>query len=89
MSLEEAASFSDRLEKDEALARHVSSLRTPEEVRRFVREELGYRFTQEEMQRVVFRRNPEMSDEELEGATGGSSGTLLFLFVLSACVAAA
>ena len=71
MSLEEAASFYDRLEKDEALARHVSSLRTPEEVRRFVREELGYRFTQEEMQRVVYERHPEMTDEELEAVTGG------------------
>ena len=33
--------------------------------------ELGYDFTLEEMQKVVFERNPEMTDEELEAVVGG------------------
>ena len=44
---------------------------SPPEVEKLVREELGYDFTREEMQQVIFEKHPEMSDEELEAAVGG------------------
>jgi hypothetical protein len=36
-----------------------------------VKGELGYDFTLEEMQKVIFERNPQMTDEELEAVVGG------------------
>ena len=43
----------------------------------WVRDELGYDFTQEEMQRVIFERNPEMTDEELEAVIGDNVGVAI------------
>ena len=49
----------------------LTELGTKENVSQYVRDELGYDFTLEEMQKVIFERNPEMTDEELEAVVGG------------------
>jgi len=47
-----------------------------------VKGELGYDFTFEEMQKVVFERNPEMTDDELEAVVGGlSTGAIVAIGV--------
>ena len=72
MSMEAAVAFYDRLEQEPELQEHIKGLNTPELIEPYVRDALGYRFTKEEMQRVIFERNPEMSDEEMEAVTGGT-----------------
>ena len=42
-----------------------------ENVERYVKGESGYDFSFAEMRKVIFERNPEMTDEELEAVTGG------------------
>ena len=37
---------------------------------------LGYDFTKEEMQQVIFEKKPELTDEELERVVGGDLGFL-------------
>lgn len=71
MSMEAAVTFYERLEKEPELQEQLKELETPERVQIYVRDELGYDFTREEMQKVVFERHPEMTDEELEAVTGG------------------
>ncbi len=75
MSLESAVAFYERLETDNELAERIKELGTPEKVEAYVRDELGYDFTREEMQKVIFERHPEMSDEELEAVVGGKDLT--------------
>ena len=72
MSMEAAVAFYERLEQEPGLQERIKELNTPELIEPYVRDELGYRFTKEEMQRVIFERNPEMSDEEMEAVTGGT-----------------
>ena len=71
MSMDAAVAFYERLEQEPGLQERIKELNAPELIEPYVRDELGYRFTKEEMQRVIFERNPEMSDEEMEAVTGG------------------
>ena len=89
MSLESAAAFCDRLAKDRELADRVRALETPERMEAYVKGELGYDFTKAEMQQVVFERNPELTDEELEAVTGGVGLIELIIVIYALAVAAA
>ncbi len=71
MSMESAAAFYGRLEKDTTLQEKLKELGTKEKISQYVKEELGYDFSPEEIQKVIFERNPEMTDEELEAVVGG------------------
>jgi len=71
MSVESAAAFYDRLENDLALMGKLKELGDKERLVLYVKDELGYEFTQEEMRKVLFERNPEMSDEDLQSVVGG------------------
>ncbi|HPE67454.1 MAG TPA: Nif11-like leader peptide family RiPP precursor [Synergistales bacterium] len=71
MSMESAVAFYERLEKDVELQEKLKELGTKENISQYVKGELGYDFTLEEMQKVIFERNPEMTDEELEAVVGG------------------
>lgn len=53
------------------LRKKLRELGSKENVERYVKGELGYDFSLEEMRKVIFERNPEMTDEELEAVTGG------------------
>ncbi len=53
------------------LRKKLRELGSKENVERYVKGELGYDFSLEEMQKVIFERNPEMTDEEMEAVTGG------------------
>lgn len=88
MSMESAAAFYERLEKDAELMARIKELASQEKIERYVTEELGYRFTKEEMQKVVFEKNPEMTDEELEAVTGGTIMIVLVYIVGIAAMAA-
>jgi len=69
--MESAVAFYERLEKDVELQEKLKELGTKENISQYVKGELGYDFTLEEMQKVIFERNPEMTDEELEAVVGG------------------
>jgi len=69
--MESAVAFYERLEKDAELQKKLKELGTKENISQYVKGELGYDFTLEEMQKVIFERNPEMTDEELEAVVGG------------------
>ena len=71
MSLESAAAFYERVQNDEAFQEQIKTLKDPDVIERYVKDELSYDFTREEMQQVIFERNPEMTDEELEAVVGG------------------
>ena len=73
MSLESATAFYERLEREPELTERIRELNTPDRIEPYVKDELGYDFTREEMQQVIFERNPEMTDEEMEAVVGGSS----------------
>ena len=74
MSREAALEFYERLESDRTLQEQLEALGDPERIARHVREELGYRFTREEMRQVICERNRDLSDEELEAVVGGTEG---------------
>ncbi len=71
MSMESATAFYERLESDTELTARIQELQTSEAVGQYVREELGYNFSLEEMQKVIFERHPEITDEEMEAVVGG------------------
>ena len=77
MSIESAAAFYDRLQTDVSLQEQLKATGDRVAMEAYVREELGYDFTKEEMQKVIFERNPEMTDEELEAVVGGVSDDML------------
>ena len=77
MSTESAVAFYERVEKDAGLQEKLKELGTKENVSQYVKNELGYDFTLAEMQKVIFERNPEMTDEELEAVVGGVSDDML------------
>ena len=79
MSMESAVAFYERLEKDVELQEKLKELGTKENISQYVKGELGYDFTLEEMQKVIFEKNPEVTDEELEAVVGGSI-TLITIF---------
>ena len=78
MSMESATAFYDKLESDTELTARIQELQTRKAIGQYVREELGYDFSLEEMQKVIFERNPEMSDEDLEAVVGGVSDDMLW-----------
>lgn len=78
MSMESAISFYERLESDGELSERIKELGDRESISRYVKEDLGYDFSEEEMQKVVFERNPELSDEELEAVVGGTSEDMIY-----------
>ena len=86
MSIESAVAFYERVEKDTALQAKLKELNTKENISQYVKGELGYDFTLEEMQKVIFERNPEMTDEELEAVVGGGAdfwwGTIAGMIVI-------
>lgn len=71
MSRESAVAFYEKLEKDLELQKHIHGMKNKEELEKMVRDDLGYSFTREEMQKVILERNPDLSDEELEQVVGG------------------
>ena len=77
MSIESAAAFYDRLQNEVSLQEQLKAMGDRDRVEAYVRDELGYDFTKEEMQKVIFERNPEMTDEELEAVVGGVSDDML------------
>ena len=77
MSIESAAAFYDRLQSDVSLQEKLKTTGDRGVMEAYVREELGYDFTKEEMQKVIFERNPEMTDEELEAVVGGVSDDMM------------
>ena len=79
MSIESAKAFYERVETDTELQEKLKELNTKENIEPYVKGELGYEFTLEEMQKVIFEKNPEMTDEELEAVVGGSI-TLITIF---------
>lgn len=89
MSMESAVAFYEHLERDPELMGRIKVLETPEKVEEYVKGTLGYDFTKEEMQKVIFERNPEMTDEELEAVTGGTFMMVLVFIAGYAAMAAA
>jgi predicted ribosomally synthesized peptide with nif11-like leader len=86
MSMESAVAFYERVEKDVELQEKLKELNTKENVSQYVKGELGYDFTLEEMQKVIFERHPEITDEELETIVGGAVITLTTIFGLGMLV---
>ena len=79
MSMESAVAFYERLESDAELTARIQELQTREAISQYVREELEYDFSLEEMQKVIFERHPEITDEELEAVVGGKLDTFSVL----------
>jgi predicted ribosomally synthesized peptide with nif11-like leader len=77
--MESATAFYDKLESDTELTARIQELQTREAIGQYVREELGYDFSLEEMQKVIFERNPEITDEEMEAVVGGKLDTFSVL----------
>ena len=71
MTMGSAVAFYERVEKDVQLQEKLKELGSKEKIEPYVKNELGYDFTKEEMQKVIFERNPDLSDEELEKVVGG------------------
>ncbi len=59
------------LQDNEELEKKLQNLGTVEKIERYVREELDYAFTKNEAEQVLFEKNPETSDEEMEKIWGG------------------
>ncbi len=66
-----AVTFYERVEKDTELQEKLKEFGSKEKIESYVKNDLGYVFTKEEMQKVIFERNPDLSDEELEQVVGG------------------
>ena len=90
MSVEAAAAFYDRLENDLALMGKLKELGDKERLVLYVKNELGYDFSREEMRKVLFERNPELSEEELQSVVGGAGagGAADGVFVANVIVSA-
>ncbi len=73
MSKESAVAFLERLKGDDVLVKRLQGCTVPE-AKKLVKGELGYDFTKEEMQQVIFEKNPELTDEELDMVVGGGLG---------------
>lgn len=74
MSRESAVAFYEQVEANEKLQEKLRELGTQERIEEYVKGELGYDFSLEEMQKVIFEKNPEIGDEDLEAVVGGASG---------------
>ncbi len=73
MSRESAVAFYEQVEANEELQEKLKELGTQKGIEEYVKEELGYDFSLEEMQKVIFEKNPEITDEDLEAVVGGES----------------
>lgn len=73
MSVESAAAFYERLQSDASLLDTLNECGGKERLMQYVKDELGYDFTPREMRKVLFERNPEMTEEELQSVVGGTS----------------
>lgn len=71
MSVEAAAAFYERLARDSSLLKKLQEFGEKERLATYVKDELGYDFTKDEMKKVVFERNPELTDEDLQCIVGG------------------
>eukprot|EP00767_Chilomastix_cuspidata_P000266 gnl/Chilomastix_cuspidata/10649.p2 GENE.gnl/Chilomastix_cuspidata/10649~~gnl/Chilomastix_cuspidata/10649.p2 ORF type:complete len:103 (-),score=4.91 gnl/Chilomastix_cuspidata/10649:629-937(-) len=78
MSRESAKAFYEKLQQDEDLSKKIEELKKPDAIKEYIQGELGYDFTQEEMQQVIFEKNPELTDEELEAVVGGVSDDMVY-----------
>ncbi len=76
MSRESAVAFYERLEKDEKLQETLKELNAKERIEEYIKKELQYDFSFEEMQKVIFEKNPEITDEEMEAVVGGGISSL-------------
>jgi len=72
MSMESAVKFYEMIEENVELQQRLSEMNGKEKIESFVKGELGYDFTEEEIQKVIFERHPGISDEELLEVAGGS-----------------
>ncbi len=75
MSRESAVAFYEQVEANEELQEKLKDLGTQKGIEEYVKEELGYHFSLEEMQKVIFEKNPEIADEDLEAVVGGTSSS--------------
>lgn len=72
MSIESAVAFYERMEKDVLLQGKLKELGSGENVRSYLKNELGYDFSEEELRKALSDRNPEMTDGDWEAVTGGA-----------------
>ena len=72
MSMESAVAFYERVEKDAELRKKLRVLGSGETVRSYLKNELGYDFSEEELRKALSDRNPEMTDGDWEAVTGGA-----------------
>ena len=72
MSMESAVAFYERMEMVFDLHRKFKELGCKERVQPYLKNELVYDFTGEEMLKVVLDKNPEMTDGDLEEVTRGA-----------------
>ena len=70
MSMESAVAFYEKMKSDTSLMEQLREMTRPE-AEKLVKQDLGYNFTKEEMQQVIFEHHPELTDEELETVVGG------------------
>ena len=73
MSMESAVAFYERMEKDVQLQGKLKELGSGEKVRSYLKNELGYDFSEEELRKALSDRNPEMTDGDWEAVTGGAN----------------
>ena len=88
MSMESAVAFYELVKKDVELQKKLKELGSKEKIQSYVKNDLGYDFTKEEMQSVLLEQNPEMTDEDLEAAVGGVGCTPFdgFIYISAAYV---
>jgi len=72
MSMESAVAFYERMGKDVQLQGKLKELGSGEKVRSYLKNELGYDFSEEELRKALSDRNPEMTDGDWEAVTGGA-----------------
>ena len=75
MSMESASAFFERARSDAELRRNLKEL-GEEKAGAYIREALGYDFTEDEIRRTVLERNPEI-DDELEAVIGDNVGVAI------------
>ncbi len=69
--MESAVAFYEHVARDAELREKLRELGSNEKVELYIKDELGYDFTEKEMRKVVFERYPEITDKDLEAVVGG------------------
>ncbi len=72
MSMKSAVAFYERMEKDIELQGKLKELGSDENARSYLKNELGFDFTEKELRKALSERNPEMTDVDLEAVSGGA-----------------